>query len=100
LTNNVKSSKETKIRKENTMVKKDDSSEPRPEKVQQILEQMPDNKKNWGSEICAVNEKESINKVLNSNLSNSSLDKTEQILTKNTEEKEHMESTTKEKYTR
>ena len=100
LTNNVKSSKETKIRKENTMVKKDDSSEPRPEKVQQILEQMPDNKKNWGSEICAVNEKESINKVLNSNLSNSSLDKTEQILTKNTEEKEHMESTTKETYTR
>ena len=57
-------------------------------------------KKNWGSEICAVNEKESINKVLNSNLSNSSLDKTEQILTKNTEEKEHMESTTKETYTR
>ena len=57
LTNNVKSSKETKIRKENTMVKKDDSSEPRPEKVQQILEQMPDNAKNWGSEICAVNEK-------------------------------------------
>ena len=44
--------------------------------------------------------KESINKVLNSNLSNSSLDKTEQILTKNTEEKEHMESTTKETYTR
>ena len=45
LTNNVKSSKETRIRKEKTMVKKDDSSEPRPEKVQQILEQMPDNKK-------------------------------------------------------
>ena len=36
LTNNVKSSKETRIRKENTMVKKDDSSEHGPEKAQQM----------------------------------------------------------------
>ena len=59
-----------------------------------------------GSEnkISAVNEKESINKVLKSNPSDSSIDKTKQILTKktkrNTEEKENMESTTKETYTR
>jgi hypothetical protein len=98
LLNNVKSSKETKIRKENTMVKKDESSEPVPEKEQQ----MPDKAKNNGLEN--ENEKGSINKVLKSNPGDSSMDIPKQILNKNTEKnrqgKENMESTTKETYTR
>ena len=103
LTNNVKSYKETKIRKENTMVKKDDSSEPEPEKARQILK---DDANNRGSEnkICAMNEKESIIKVLKSKPSDSSIEKAEQIMSKmtekNMEEKEKMESTTKETNTR